>query len=303
MSIRTLRTFLAVAKHGSFAAAGKEIGLTQAAVSLQMKTLEDELKARLFDRSRRSIVLNTTARNLIPRAAEIVSLYENLALSASSESVGGTLNVGAIPPTFSRLLPDALLRLRQDYPRIEVRVINGRSDELAIKVERGELDAALVSYPPSALPRTLVWHSVVKEPLVFVAPLLVNVTTLREVLAREPFIRITRHSWTGQLIDQALRRRGIVVRDIMELDPIDVIAEMVSRGLGVSVIPMYDGTWQENPKLQIWLINKPKIERAVGLIERQNHSRAQITAAFLGCLVRHRVRQVQATNMQSISII
>ena len=75
-SIRVLKTFLAVARHGSFAAAGTEIGLTAAAVGLQMRALEADLAQTLFDRSGRSIVLNTTGRSAVAPTAELVQHYE-----------------------------------------------------------------------------------------------------------------------------------------------------------------------------------------------------------------------------------
>ena len=71
-SIRVLKTFLAVAKHGSFAAAGTEIGLTAAAVGLQMRALEADLGQALFDRSGRSIVLNTAGRTAVPPTVDLV---------------------------------------------------------------------------------------------------------------------------------------------------------------------------------------------------------------------------------------
>src|SRR5687767_6544206 len=118
MSIRLFKTFLAVAKHGTMVLAAQEIGLTQAAVSMQIHALEDRLRTKLFDRSRRSAKLNTAGRELVPRAQEIVTLYEDLALGVKSGKVGGLLTLGATPPTFGWLLPDALLELQHKYPAV-----------------------------------------------------------------------------------------------------------------------------------------------------------------------------------------
>ena len=195
MSIRHLKTFLAVAKHGTFAAAAREIGLTQAAVSIQMRALEGEIKAKLFDRNRRAVVLNTTGRNLMARAQEIVSLYDDMAAAVSSDKLGGMLNVGAIPPTFAKLLPEALLRLKQSYPRIDVRVVNGVSSELTVKVEHGELDAALVAEPPTRLGANLAWQPILREPLVLFTPSRTKVASLRALHAGCPVHRGNRGFW------------------------------------------------------------------------------------------------------------
>ena len=285
MSVRALKTFLAIARHGTFAAAARDIGLTQAAVSLQIKALEKELNTQLFDRIGRSVMLNTSGRNLIPAATRILSLYEDMARTVSTGDLGGSLHIGAIPPTFAKLLPEALLRLRRDHPRVEVRAISGVSDDLAAKVERGELDAALVSDPPHSLPKALVLHPIVDEPLVFIAHKTLKMTQPRKILSEEPFIWLSRGSWTGRLIDQMLGQHGIQVQDVMELDMPELIAEMVARGFGVSIIPMYDGKWLKDPRLKIWRFDKPRIKRGVSLLQRRAHPRSVITMALLQCLL------------------
>jgi DNA-binding transcriptional LysR family regulator len=297
MSIRALKTFLAVARHGTFAAAAKEIGLTQAAVSLQMKGLESELNTQLFDRSGRAVILNTAGRTLIPTAAEIVGLYDDMSLSVSGSNLGGSLRIGAVPPTFAKLLPESLLSLKADYPRVDVRVMSGMSDDLAAKVERGELDAALVSDPPEPLSKGLILHPIVREPLVFVAPSRVRMTRVKDVLSEEPFIWLSRHSWTGRFIDQTLRRHNVKVDTVMELDTPDGISEMVARGFGVSIIPLYDARWLSDPRLRIWRFRQPRLERGVGLVERRVHTRTTLTATFLTHLL-----DVKAANRRTFAI-
>jgi len=287
MSIRHLKTFLIVARHGTFAAAAREIGLTQAAVSIQMRALEDEIKTKLFDRSRRAVVLNAAGRGLVGRAEEIISLYDDMAATAGGDPLGGTLNLGAIPPTFASLLPDALLHLKKTHPRIDVRVVNGVSSELTMKVEHGELDAALVAEPPSRLPANLVWHPILKEPLILFTPARENVTGLRQVLAERPYIRINRLSWTGRQVDGTLRKHGIKVNDVMELDSLETIREMVGRGFGVSILPLHESRWSDDPRVKAWPLVQPTVYRTVGLVERRTEGRARLVAALKACLLNH----------------
>ena len=285
MSIRNLRTFVAVARHGTFAAAAREIGLTQAAISIQMRALEEELKIRLFDRSARAVVLNTAGRGLLGRAQEIIALYDGLGAAASADDPGGMLNVGAIPPTFAKLLPDALLRLRRSFPRIDVRVVNGVSRELTAKVEEGELDAALVAEPPAKLGRNLAWHPLLREPLVLLAASRAHVTSLRALLAQTAFIRVNRLSWTGRLVDATLRGHGIKVNDVMELDSLETIREMVARGFGVSILPLHESRWSDDPRVKAWPLVQPTTYRTVGLVERRQEGRGQLVAALKQCLL------------------
>lgn len=94
--IPELRTFIAVASHGTFAAAGERIGLTQSAVSSQIKRLEESLGFALFDRTGRSTTLNTAGGETLARAEEIVALFAKLGELPSDENAHGSLRIGAI---------------------------------------------------------------------------------------------------------------------------------------------------------------------------------------------------------------
>ncbi len=96
-TVRFLRTFVAVADHGSFAAAAGQVALTQAAVSLQMRALETELRRELFDRNGRVAVLNADGRALLPQARRMLALYDEMRLPlASDEAMAGAVAVGAV---------------------------------------------------------------------------------------------------------------------------------------------------------------------------------------------------------------
>jgi DNA-binding transcriptional LysR family regulator len=283
MTIRLLKTFIAVASHGTLAAAAREVGLTQAAVSIQMRGLEEHLHAKLFDRTGRAVALSAAGRDLVPRAREVVALYDNLAVGASDKGVGGLLTLGAIAPTFLHLLPDALLELRSRHPAVVVRVVTGVSSELTAKVERGDIDAALVAEPPGRLSRTLSWQPVFAEPLVLLTPRDLEVKALRETLAETPFIGINKIAWTGRLIQSLLRRHRVRVNEVMELDSIETIRGMVARGFGVSILPLHPSRWGEDPRVNVALL-EPQASRSIGVIELEAHARMQLTSALRACL-------------------
>ena len=106
--LRELKTFVAVARHGTFAAAGQQVGLTQSAVSAQMRVLEQGLGVRLFERSGRSAVLNAAGRHALPLAEQMLGLYAQMALPTSAAEWQGELKVGAIATLQTGLLPEAL---------------------------------------------------------------------------------------------------------------------------------------------------------------------------------------------------
>jgi len=274
-----------VARYGSFAAAAQQIGLTQAAISIQMSSLEGKLRFKLFDRSARSTALNSAGRALVPRAQELVNLYDNMGSGVDELHLGGVLALGAIPPTFAQLLPDALLRLRQAHPGIEVRVSNGVSSELLVKVEQGELDAALVSEPPVKFASTMRWTTVMSEPLVLLTPAATKVEGLAATLASHPFIGVSHTSWTGKRLQALVRRHRLKVNVVMELDSLEAIANMVARGFGVALLPLSAYIRGLGNRVRVMLLSDPEVCRDIGLIHHDGQGDQSLILALRDCLI------------------
>src|SRR4051812_1927446 len=96
-SIRILRTFLAVAAEGSFAAAAHRVALTQAAVGQQMRALESEFRRPLFERQGKSVALSHAGRELLPGVRRLVAQYEQMLASApATGAMAGTVHLGAV---------------------------------------------------------------------------------------------------------------------------------------------------------------------------------------------------------------
>lgn len=123
MSLRAFRTLVAIARYRTFARAGEAIGLTQSAVSLQIKTLESEYNVQLFDRSRRQPVLTEAGNILLAQAEQVLAMVDRIPDALSDEKkLVGRLRIGAIQTALSGPLPDALLALRNAHPSLRVHV-------------------------------------------------------------------------------------------------------------------------------------------------------------------------------------
>lgn len=209
MSLRALRTLVAIVHHGTFARAGEAIGLTQSAVSLQVKALEDEFGVRLFDRSRRQPALTEAGRIVLAQAEQILALYDHIPDSLSDEkALVGRLRIGAIQTALSGPLPDALLALRRDHPLLRVHVAAGMSAELAQRVAAGELDAAITSQPVRPHPAELTWTTLYEDRFWLLAPPQHANHDARKLLEELPFIRFDAQAWAGRMIAAELRRSG-----------------------------------------------------------------------------------------------
>lgn len=236
--IREFKTFIAVARDGTFTGAGRSLGLTQSAVSAQMRRLEDYLGVVLFERTGKSAVLNAAGRDLLPQAEELVAMAERMAVSAGAGRVRGLLRVGAIASVQQHLLVDALKAFRLRFPDVRVRVIPGVSLTLLGQVDAGEIDMAVMLRPPFALPPELGWQPLLQEPIVLAVPADMPALSWREALTTQPFIRYDRSSFGGRLVDLFLKKHRIAVREAVELDEMDAIANLVRGGLGVALVPL-----------------------------------------------------------------
>ncbi|VXB49325.1 DNA-binding transcriptional regulator, LysR family [Pseudomonas sp. 8BK] len=244
--LRELKTFVAVARHGTFAAAGQQVGLTQSAVSAQMRVLEQGLGVRLFERSGRAAVLNAAGRHALPLAEQMLGLYAQMALPTSAAEWQGELKVGAIATLQTGLLPEALPRFRAAAPRVELKLVPGVSLNLLNQIDAGELDLALLIKPPFELPKELLQISLAREPFVLITPLSVTADDPLQILAEQPFVRYDRRSFGGRRVNQFLREQRLTVQEALELDELEAIVRMVECGLGVSLIPRA-GLWLQRP--------------------------------------------------------
>lgn len=283
-SIRTFKIFLAVARLGSFAAAAKQVGLTAAAVGLQVRSLEEELNRPLFDREPRTAVLNTEGRKLVPEIEDLVLRYESLAARTDGDELAGTVVMGALVSALMGAFADALWSLKRDHPQLKIQLFAGQSSNFAHQVEHGEFDAAVVTQPPSPLPTSLRWTPLYIEPMVLVVPRRPHFTLPSaplDILRQSPFIRFDRQTWTGKLVDDVLRQCRVSVLDEMELNSVEAIIEIVRQGFGVSIVPMLANVaWDKDRALSVAPLPGVSVVRRVGLIERARHGRMRFTDAI-----------------------
>ncbi|MFE1598075.1 LysR family transcriptional regulator [Methylobacterium sp. ID0610] len=281
MSLRALRSLVAIARQGSFARAAETVGLTQSAVSLHVRGLEQEFRAVLFDRSRRRPVLTEAGHVAVARAEEILALYDGLAAELEAGgALAGRLRVGAIQTALAGPVPDALARLRATHPRLRVQVVSGMSAELAVRVDTGELDAAVTTGPVRPHPAGLVTTPLYEEGFWILAPPGLEARGARRILEELPFIRFDRRAWAGRTIAQELRRQRLRVDGDIELDSKEAILRMVTKGLGAAVLPLSEAGRRALPPLTCLPFGDPQSRRAVVLLEREDRPAQRLAAAL-----------------------
>lgn len=241
LTLRMMKTFRLVAQTGSFAAAAERAALTQAAVSLQMRGLEDAVGQRLFDRRGRQITLTRQGRELFPRIEQILALTADLTASPL-DAMQGPVTIGAVVSVIGALSL-VVAELKTAHPGLDVRLTSARSDELTDLVEQGEVDiAAVVARADDARPDGLVWTPLYTEPMVMVVNREVWDATPdanpQSVLDEHAFLRFDRRVRTGLVVEQALRAAKLTVTEYLELNSIETIVALVRKNVGVSVLPL-----------------------------------------------------------------
>ena len=276
MSIRNLRTLIAVQEHKTFSAAADAVCVTHAAVSQQMRALEANWGVALFDRSKRTPELTPLGRMLVARAREVVRSYDQLLPSVLGDTgLSGEISLGALPTTLTALVPSAISLLMQDYPQAHVRLFPGLSTQLISQVERGALDIALVTRPQTLSP-DLEFALVAEEPVQLLAAIGTKSDDPYELLARSPFIRFNREAVVGHMIETWLQTKGIRVRESMELDGMEAISSMVHANLGVSLAPKPCVEAQNALPLKRISLGADAPLRRLGLVMRRDSLRARV---------------------------
>ncbi|WP_321950614.1 LysR family transcriptional regulator [Paraburkholderia bannensis] len=282
--IRELKTLLAVASEGTFAAAGKRIGLTQAAVSAQMQRLEAELGFALFEREGRNARLNARGQQLLVQAQEVLQLYGNLSTVSVDPAAVVRVNIGAIASVQRALLPDALAAFHRQFPGAHTRVIPGLSMELVNLVDAGELDLAAIIRPPFALQSDLRWSPIASEPFRLIVPRALKGSDWMMLLAQQPFIRYDRASFGGRQVDRFLRRMQIMVQEVCELDELEAIVKLVGNGVGVALVPQ-TATYRRWPTdVRAVDLGHHTFHRDIGIVHRDAPQMSEAARGLLGLI-------------------
>jgi DNA-binding transcriptional LysR family regulator len=237
MTIRLLRTLIAIADVRTFSAAADVVHVTHAAVSQQMQTLEANMGIALFNRETRTPELTPIAHEVVRKARKLVADYDNLVPSIlADDGLSGVFVLGALRTTLTGLTPQAMARLTAKYPDLGLHIKPGLTETLLIGIERGTLDAAIVARP-NLMPADLRFRELAREPMQLIAADQETEDDPIALLNARPFIRFNRNAVLGTLIDNWLRSKKIRVSETMELDSPEAIASMVHANLGVSIVP------------------------------------------------------------------
>jgi len=276
-----LQLFHLVAEHRNFTRAGRAAGLTQSAITRQIRGMEDRLGIALFERTTRSVWLTAAGAALYARSGAILSEV-NDAVSALKDRLLLTpkmLRVGISRTIGLAYLPGFFRRLQTKFPRVQLRVSHESSAFILGAVESGELDAGVVAAPPQISRALTVTHRFVDE-FVGIAPPRFRLScslkkvpprALPQIFARQRWLLIGEDTSTGKRLRGWLARNGVTIEASMEADNFDLIVNLVSLGLGVSIVPHRVLALHPKSRPVQRVTTEPKFTRElIVIVRRQN---------------------------------
>jgi DNA-binding transcriptional LysR family regulator len=295
MEIRQLRYFISAIRHGSLRAAATEHFVTQPAVSIQLKKLEEELGEKLYVRRGRRIEPTQAGSFVLADAEEIVGRIDALThnVGAVKTMQRGVLKMGSIDAASIYVLPDVFRAFRGEYPGIDIQVIVSDSQSLILALGTGTIELAVVTLPLPGEPYDVV--PVYEDRMVLVAHPrheLVRSRRRRRVLERVAemgLITYPARSTTRRLIEKVFLDNGLTLRVTMEMSSPEAIKKLAEAGLGPSVLPAHVVANEVKTKTLVVIpTGKIRFSRTLGVVFKDREKLSPPAAAFLN-MVRRKV--------------
>jgi DNA-binding transcriptional LysR family regulator len=241
MDLRQLRTFSCVAELGSLSKASDTLRVAQPALSRQIKLLEHELRAELFTRNGRGMVLTDAGRVLLARTAGIVRQIDQVRdeIQSTGGPPSGRVVLGLVP-TVSCVISARLARRTVDrYPGISLCIVESYSGHLMEWLHRGEMDLALIYGPSSDLHLTV--QSLGRDTIVAVGPRGSGLAQKKQVdigwLLRQRLVLPSHSHGLRALIEHAAAKKKLKLDVKLEADSFRVLTSLVEEGLGYTLLP------------------------------------------------------------------
>jgi len=241
LNLDHLRTFAQVVELGSFSAAAERGGVTQPAVSLQIRQLERRFGVKLVERIGRRAGPTAAGLELLThiRVIDAALAQAEQAMSAHASQVSGRIRLGTGATACTYLLPSVLADLRRRFPALDIVASTGNTSDMLRGLENNTLDIALVTLPAPG--RMFQVNPVMEDEFVAIFPArdagaIPDVVTPQS-LAGLPLVLFEPGARTRRLVDDWFEAAGVAAKPVMELGSTEAMKEIVAAGLGCAVLP------------------------------------------------------------------
>jgi len=299
MDFDQLRTFLEVAKQGSFSRAGQKVFRSQSAVSAQIRQIESEYGERLLDRSGKTVRLTPAGEVFREYAQRMLSLRDESlrAVADHGNDPRGVLALGANEATCLYVLPNVFAEYLRLYPSVQVSIYRNFSHKILERLDSGAIDVGIVTLPVK-MPMLKV-RTIFRDRLVLMvsadSPLAQHDKVPISMVVEQPLI-LPRTGFTRRIMDKLFRPYRDKLHVRMELPSIGMIKSFVAAGLGVSLISeSFARDEVQSGKVKLIALKDNELSRELGLAYRRNRSLPRAAEVFIELLQRRTAQAGQKT--------
>ncbi len=302
MDLGQLEAFVQVANQRSFSRAAEALFLTQPSVTARIQALERDLGERLFERSGRGVRLTEVGACFLPHSERVLQVLAagRDAIDSLRNLQSGSLILASATTVSTYILPGLLKTFRSRFPRVEVSVRTGRSEQVLQMLLSDEAQVGLVR---AVYHQDIETKGLIEDELVLVAnsghDLADTGSITVEQLGDYPFIFFDRNSSYYSLAQGLFRQHGVVPRTQMELDSMEATKKMVEEGLGIAMLPRIAVQRELETDIlrEIEITGMPTATRQIALISRRSRPLGPVAQAFVDI-----VQEIYATSRAGASV-
>jgi DNA-binding transcriptional LysR family regulator len=291
MELSHLRSFYVIAREQSVTRAATRLGLTQPALSLQLKALEAELGEALFARHRKQMQLTQAGEILYRHVQTVLATLEEAKteVAALHQLLRGHLAIAASDTNSTYILPEVLRLFRTQYPHVRIDIRNKMSSQVLQLVLDHEVDFGIATLPMAH--RQVTMETLFRREEVMICPTdhplsRASAVSLAQV-SPHPLLALSPGSTSRRLLDLAFQHTGVPMQVAMNLGSIEVIKRFVEIGLGVAIVPHVAVAAEVQHGRLVAIPVEDLPAREIGLVERKNTRRSRPVVAFLRLLRAH----------------
>ncbi|AJP57606.1 LysR family transcriptional regulator [Pandoraea vervacti] len=289
LNLRDIRAFIAVAHNGSFTRAAARLHLSQPALTVQIRRLEETVGVRLFDRNSRNVALTPTGRELLPLLQKSLHDMEHVLIDARALGDGssGTIRVACLPTFAASVLPELIQQMNGAVPRARFHVRDAVAGVVDALVRNEDVDIGLTGGEVNAADFDVLYAGA--DHLVAVLPPAHRLARRKRLTLQDltdvPLVLTAQGTSVRAVVDAALARSGVVPDIACEPTYMMTAVAMVRAGLGVTILPASAREVRAEPQLRVRPVDHDDFLRPIALIRKRGRTLPPVTQTFVEMLL------------------
>ncbi len=289
VTLKQIRAFVAVVRSRSFAEAAAQIHLSQPALSISIKNLEDAVGGKLLTRTTRTFALTPEGESFYPTAQRLLGEWDGALQDLNNRFAlqTGRITIAAMPSFAANLLPSALQQFKSQHPNVKIALHDVIAEEVVAMVRSGRAEVGISFHP--GFHDDLTFTPLFNDHFMAVLPKDHDLAAQQHVeiaqLLQHDLITLQAPSQVRQLIADILAQQGLNFSPALEAHQLVTIGRMVAKGLGVSIVPaLCEGQMSEVGACCRPLLEK-NLSQEVGIIARRRYPLSAAAQALEDILI------------------